>query len=170
MASRCPQRLPFHGLDQPCDLALGEMLPRSIFDVRFRLGNLAGADCTVNFSLSGAAKVRCAVAAISISSGWPTVHLMNHLFVVVRVIYDAHDRANPFARPAATTPTGPWSTLCQSGSPPCAAPGEHSGNASSPAACGLTEAASRKPLSPTDPSTGACPWNDSKAHRIVRAM
>ena len=70
------------------------------------------------------------------------------------VIYDARDRANPFARPAATAPSAPWSTLCQSGSLPYAAPGEHSGNASSPAACGLTEAASRKPLSPTDRRQG----------------
>jgi hypothetical protein len=33
------------------------------------VGNLAGADRTVNLSLSGATAVRCAVAAISISSG-----------------------------------------------------------------------------------------------------
>ena len=37
---------------------------------------------TVNFSLSGATSVRCAVAAISMSSSEPTVHLMNHLSAV----------------------------------------------------------------------------------------
>ena len=49
---------------------------------------LAGAGSTVNFSLSGATKGRCAVAAISTSSGWPTVHLMTLLFVVVRSYSD----------------------------------------------------------------------------------
>ena len=75
MASRCPQRLPFMA-------SISRATSRSVRCSRdrysalgFRLGNLPGADRTVNFSLSGAATVRCAVTAISTSLGWPTVHL-----------------------------------------------------------------------------------------------
>ena len=69
MASRCPQRLSFMA-------SISLSTSRSVRCSRdrysalgLRLGNLAGANCTVNFSLSGATTVRCAVAAISISSG-----------------------------------------------------------------------------------------------------
>ena len=75
-----------HRLDQPLD-------PRSVRCSRdrysalgLRLGNLAGADCTVHFSFSGATSVRCA-AAISLSSVEPTVHLMSHLFAVVPPLF-----------------------------------------------------------------------------------
>ena len=82
MASRCPQRLPFTA-------SISLSTSRSVRCSRdrysalgLRLGNLAGADCTVHFSLSGATKFKCAVAAISISSGEPTVHLTNLLSAV----------------------------------------------------------------------------------------
>ena len=70
--------------------------------------------------------------------------------------------------PAATTPTDPWSTLCQSWSLPYAAPYEHSGNASSSTACALHEVASQKSLSPADPSTGACLWRTRRQRRSAK--
>jgi hypothetical protein len=75
VASRCPQRFPFMASISRLDLALGRCSRDRYSALGLRLGNLAGADCTVNFSLSGATAVRCAVAAIFTSSGWPTVHL-----------------------------------------------------------------------------------------------
>ena len=71
-----------------------------------RLGNLAGADCTVNFSLSGAPKVRCAAAAIASPQASQLCILWSIYSLSSVVIYDAHDRANPFSHPAATTLTG----------------------------------------------------------------
>jgi hypothetical protein len=99
VASRCLQRLPFMAsINRPTSRSVRCSRDR-YSALGLRLGNLAGADCTVNFSVSGAPKVRCAVAAISMSSGWPTVHLKRHLFVVVPTIiccYYGRDLANPF--------------------------------------------------------------------------
>ena len=65
MASGCPQRLPFMA-------SIRRSTSRSVRCSRdrysalgLRLGNLAGADRTVNFSLSGATAVRCAVAVLT---------------------------------------------------------------------------------------------------------
>ena len=86
MASRCPQRLSFTALISLSTSRSVRCSRDRYSALGLRLGNLAGRDCTVNFSLSGATAVRCAVAAISISSGYPTVHLMVLLAAVRRAV------------------------------------------------------------------------------------
>ena len=87
MASRCPQRLSFSHLGQPFDLALGEMLPRPVYAVRL-CALVSGWHHDCELFVVRSSTVRCAVAAISMSSGEPTVHLKLLLFAVVRSYSD----------------------------------------------------------------------------------
>ena len=82
MASRCPQRLPFMA-------SIRRSTSRSVRCSRdrysalgLRLGNWRRLYCALFVVRSCHSQVRS--GAISISSGWPTVHLTNHLFAVVR--------------------------------------------------------------------------------------
>ena len=105
-----------HGLDQPPDLALGEMLPRSIFGIGFAPGQ------------SGWRRSHCELFVVrgdqsQVRSGghFHLLRLANCAFkepsIRCRpaVIYYARNRANPSVHPASTAPSGPSMKFCQLG-------------------------------------------------------